>query len=177
MSSSSGGGAGGSINVFCEDLSGFGGFLATGGKGYNGGGGGGGGRIAIKYMEMNKFAGSFNAQGGDSTAEVGGAGTVYLEQRNGTEMVNTTLIVDNKGLKYPKSVKKSEGDLHDLLHGIYNDISGVGGVTWLIENQNHSFTHVDFRGNAHVAVLWKSQHKRIEFRVHTLTGMIIIISQ
>ena len=88
--------------------------------------------------------------------------------------MNNTLIIDNKKLKYPLAVQKNQGNLHDLLHGVYDDISQVGGVTWLIEYQNHSFTHVDIKGNAHVAVLWKSNKGDIELRAETITGLLIV---
>lgn len=169
--SNSGGGSGGSINFICDDLSGFGFFQANGGSGSREGGGAGGGRIGVHYTELHKFNGGFVAQGGGSTAEIGGAGTVYLEQRNGSRIVNNTLKIDNKKLKYPFAVQKNQGNLHDLLHGVYDDISQVGGVTWLIEYQNHSFTHVDIKGNAHVAVLWKSNKGDIELRAETITGL------
>ena len=99
-----------------------------------------------------------------------GAGTIYLEQRNSTHVVNNTLLIDNQGLRYPKPVDKSNGELRNLLNGIYDDISKAGGVTWLIENQNHSFTRVGLRGNANIAVLWKSNKGDIELRAKTLEG-------
>ena len=94
-----------------------------------------------------------------------------MEQRNGTHMVNNTLTVDNKGLRYPKPIDKSSGELRNLFDGIYNDISRAGGITWLIENQNHSFTRVDLRGKANIALLWKSHKGDIELRGKTLTGL------
>lgn len=165
-----GGGSGGSIYFSCEDLSGLGTFLANGGKGSPGGGGGAGGRIAVYYNEVHKFDGTFMAHGGDSTAEIGGAGTVYLEQRNNSVVTNRTLLINNNKLKYPLAVQKNQGSLHNLLNGVYDDVSQVGGVTWLIEYQNHSLTNVDIRGNAHVAVLWKTSKGDIELRAEFLTG-------
>ena len=165
-----GGGSGGSLWLECEDLSGFGTFKANGGRGSPKGGGGGGGRIAVYYQRLDNFDGIFVAKGGDSESEVGGAGTVYLEHRNNSVTINNTLIVDNKLLKYPLAIDKSKGHLHNLLDGLYHDISQVGGVTWLIEYRNHSFTRVDIRGNAHVAVLWHISLGDIEFRSQTLTG-------
>ena len=99
-----------------------------------------------------------------------GAGTMYLEQRNDTRIINSTLIINNEGLRYPKPLDKSNGELRNLFNGIYDDISRAGGVTWLIENQNHSLTRVDLRGKANIAVLWKSNQGDIELRGQTLTG-------
>lgn len=86
-------------------------------------------------------------------------------------MVNNTLMIDNKGLKYPKPIDKSDGELRNLFNGIYDDISKAGGVTWLIEYQNHSFSRVDLRGKANIAVLWKSHYGDIELRADVLTGL------
>ena len=81
-------------------------------------------------------------------------------------------MVNNEGLKYPKPVDRSNRVLQNLFNGIYDDISRAGGVTWLIENQNHSLTRVDLRGKANVAVLWKSNQGDIELRGQTITGML-----
>ena len=70
--SNAGGGSGGSIQMNCEDLVGFGGFHANGGNGSQTGAGAGGGRIAIHYKENHKFNGNYEARGGDSAEETGG---------------------------------------------------------------------------------------------------------
>ncbi len=80
----SGGGAGGSIWITAESLSGYGLFAAKGGAGdLAAGGGGGGGRIAIYASETNLFTGS--------TATLGGAG--WSPGQNGTVVFATNLTV------------------------------------------------------------------------------------
>lgn len=82
-----GGGAGGSIWLDTYLFQGSGLIRANGGDGgstrygnaYGRGGGGAGGRIAI-YADDNQFAGTLEARGGNG-GQVGGAGTVYLENR------------------------------------------------------------------------------------------------
>jgi hypothetical protein len=73
----SGGGAGGSIWVTANSISGSGSISAAGGNGnpYNGGGGGGG-RIAL-YTPTNNFIGQTNLTGGAGAAS-GQPGTLYL---------------------------------------------------------------------------------------------------
>ncbi len=74
---------------------------------------------------------------GSSTYEVGGAGTVYIEQYgydNTSSTYNTlhkTLKVDNNGLPYPHAANYEHGNLRNLLDGRYEDISESGGITWL----------------------------------------------
>jgi hypothetical protein len=73
----SGGGAGGSIWITANALSGSGTIAAGGGPGeLFGGGGGGGGRIAI-YSPSNAFTGSYSTAGGLG-ANIGEPGTLVL---------------------------------------------------------------------------------------------------
>jgi hypothetical protein len=89
----SGGGAGGSLWLSLNTLTGTGSISARGGNGNNLGGGGGGGRIAIFY-NTNFFNGSAWACGG-SGYENGGAGSVYLKDNN---RAGDLLTLDNCGL-------------------------------------------------------------------------------
>lgn len=76
---------------------------------------------------------------GASDSESGGAGTSYLESThsNGTLLVQK-LTVDNNGLPYPHALQYNDGDLRNLLDGVYENIDTVGGVTWLKqENPNY----------------------------------------
>jgi hypothetical protein len=89
----SGGGSGGSINLFGGTLAGTGLISANGGAGdppY--GGGGGGGRIAINFTS-NLFTGTFTARG-DAGATGGGAGTIAIQ----TDRAPYQIIVDNGGI-------------------------------------------------------------------------------
>jgi len=76
-SEDSGGGAGGSVWLSANTLTGLGNISAAGGDGeLLGGGGGGGGRIAI-YSPTNLFAGVTNANGGNGAAP-GQNGSIFL---------------------------------------------------------------------------------------------------
>ncbi|MCW5764934.1 MAG: hypothetical protein KIT68_03035 [Phycisphaeraceae bacterium] len=76
----SGGGAGGSLWIVAQSLSGDGVISADGGAGSPGqGGGGGGGRIAVYLSGPSSFAGSLRSVGGPGFVR-GGAGTVYVKQ-------------------------------------------------------------------------------------------------
>ncbi len=90
-----GGGAGGAIRLAAGRLEGTGRISAAGGRGTSGSraGGGGGGRISITYAELAPevdLAAQLDASGGandpsDASAQRrGGAGTIYLEARDGT---------------------------------------------------------------------------------------------
>ena len=93
------GGAGGSIVIRTLNFDGEGSVTVNGGSGYSSSaphaGGGAGGRIAVYYEGNYTFIGSFQSFGGAAAAERGGAGTVYVENRqNGTNPYRT-LKVDN----------------------------------------------------------------------------------
>ncbi len=78
-----GAGAGGSIYLYADILTGTSNLSAIGGNGNLGGGAGGGGRIAIGYGTTNSYSGSTLVSGGTGGAHVGGAGTattVFLPQ-------------------------------------------------------------------------------------------------
>lgn len=94
LSSSNGGGSGGSILLDVDTIIGTGSILANGGSGgTSGGGGGSGGRIAI-HSNVYSFSGVCAAYGGDSSVEVGAAGTILkLKKQNNYRL----LEVNNKG--------------------------------------------------------------------------------
>jgi hypothetical protein len=102
-----GGGAGGSLWLILESLSGSGVVRANGGEGYPalGGyaGGGGGGRIAA-YIHNDTFTGTWEAVGGGD-GNVGGPGTIYLENMT---TGYKELLIDNQDLAGPPAVILSD---------------------------------------------------------------------
>ena len=92
---------------------------------------------------------------GASDYEVGGAGTVYIEQyrdivndssTNDTRAsLHKTLRVNNNGRPYPRAATYAHGDLRNLLDGQYDDISQSGGITWLWHSSHsYDFDEVGF---------------------------------
>ncbi|KAH3816402.1 hypothetical protein DPMN_117918 [Dreissena polymorpha] len=172
----SGGGAGGSIWITCEDIVGRGTIEANGGNGGGpagaAGGGGAGGRISVQCTNIAKFNITMHAYGGVSNSETGGAGTAYLDSKfnNGT-LAYQKMTIDNNGHAYPRSSNYAEGNLRSLLNGEYGDISYAGGVTWLFhEALQYRFKELDVRGNAHVAILSDTDNEVIDVRVDFLWG-------
>jgi len=98
-----GGGSGGSIYIITNTFVGNGSIEADGGDGGEDsggtihGGGGGGGRIAL-YYTTNSYSGNLNAragvEGGGSSAETGGAGTIFIKPDSQTY---GNLTIDNGG--------------------------------------------------------------------------------
>jgi len=70
-----GGGAGGSIWITADQLTGSGLIKAIGGDSLQGGGGGGG-RIALYLRDRSGFLGTLSSNGGSSSANAGAAGTI-----------------------------------------------------------------------------------------------------
>lgn len=101
LTQSGGGGSGGSIYVRAGTLNGTGIMEANGGNGagINHGGGGSGGRIAV-YMGGGNFPvtnpSNVHAYGGTHN-QVGGPGTVYVENTATDEEQGGMLLVDNRG--------------------------------------------------------------------------------
>ena len=97
--SDGGGGAGGSIVIRALNFDGEGSVEVNGGTGFSDrspySGGGGGGRIAVYYEGYYTFIGSFQAYGGSSRTEKGGAGTVYIENRANQSSPYRVLKMDN----------------------------------------------------------------------------------
>lgn len=104
----------------------------------------------MKYTFYNIFNLS-----GTSTLETGGAGTVYVELSNSSgTILHRKIYVDNNGHPYPRGSDLTQGSLRNLLNGSYDDISEVGGVTWLYHNATeYFFNTMTISGNAHVAIL------------------------
>ena len=125
--SRSGGGAGGSIWITAQLVSGSGAISAQGGAGEpTHGGGGGGGRIAIQ-CDANTFAGSAAAYGG-AGAKTGGAGTVYTELTG----QNGLLLFDNGGRTGTNSlVAISSSDIDVLIRG---NAAVIPSGAWTIGN-------------------------------------------
>ena len=88
------GGAGGSILINTYYLDGDGSFEANGGAGSSGGGGGGG-RIAIRFSNQSSFIGTMQALGGNGRSDLGGAGTVFLQDSSNSTRPYRKLIVIN----------------------------------------------------------------------------------
>lgn len=134
----SGGGSGGSIWAFVNEIAGYGRIAADGGDGYqdnsNPGGGGGGGRVAIYYhinSTMSDFTyDTFGGAAGSANAEPGGSGTAFVYS-----IVNnhTTLILGNEG----KECFTFENVIQD-----YNDLENDGCRSWIIPTSHtHAFAH------------------------------------
>ena len=77
----SGGGSGGSIWLTVSDFRGHGKFSANGGMGASNGGGGSGGRFAAHTSVANQFRGALEAHGvgGTNGGDIGGPGSVFIE--------------------------------------------------------------------------------------------------
>ena len=115
---------------------------ASGGSGGIHGGGGGGGRISIHFSN-NTFHGSLQAMGGTSGYEVGGAGTVLLDNRASGER---TLLINN-GFRTPGP----------LARGTDYDITGSEEScrTWLLpafDGDQYVFEELSLKGRAHLAI-------------------------
>ena len=110
---------------------------------------------------------------GSSNYEVGGAGTLYIEQytEDNTMSYRTrhkTLKVDNNGLSYPHAVNYDHGDLRNLLNGRYDDISESGGITWLHHfSHTYDFDEVSFK----VIILYFQTHLFLCKLLHALLYM------
>jgi hypothetical protein len=116
----SGGGAGGSIWLKAQIISGAGVISAMGGAGEpNDGGGGGGGKIAIQWLwsGSNAFTGTLAAQGG-AGAMAGGAGAISTLPF-ATNTISGQCVVDNGGLSGAKTWL--------VLYGLY-DLTISGGA-------------------------------------------------
>ncbi len=86
--SSGGGGAGGSIFLTVDSLTGSGTITAVGGAASNGGGGG---RIAV-FHEASTFSGSFSVLGGAGSSTTGERGSLHLEDAQGNLIVQNAHV-------------------------------------------------------------------------------------
>jgi len=128
-----GGGAGGSVNIAANTLSGSGAVRANGGNGFNGGssfygGGGGGGRIALAQTtcssSLSIWASSGPSSGGDSVAGSTGAWYPYPSSFQG-EAQGVSSITWSWGAACNAST-------YDVLAATDNAVraGGVGALTW-----------------------------------------------
>lgn len=94
-----GGGSGGSIVIFADDITGNGFITSEGGKAKGKGGGGSGGRIAVYTEKTISFEGSFTTIGGTSpSGPLGAAGTVYIQDSN-KRIPRKRLFIQNLNIK------------------------------------------------------------------------------
>jgi len=100
--SARGSGAGGSIWLDVNNISGAGMISANGGQGPDASsGGGGGGRVAVYYQSLALGPNSIFAMGGpsyDGSLYNGGAGTIYLENKQSDLLGQGSLIIDGQGV-------------------------------------------------------------------------------
>lgn len=102
-------------------------------------------RIVITFF-IDSFSnlGKHTAYGGASTAEPGGAGTIYIQHGNDTNSKHSKhLIIDNRN-QQPKNVYLSNA----------NQTFNNTGKTWLIVSKNTevSLSKLMLKGRAHLAV-------------------------
>jgi hypothetical protein len=130
VSSSSGGGSGGSVFIKANFLEGFGGVQAMGGSGTSSRGGGSGGRISIWYRRNEFWFGDVRAWGGlGGTGRNGGAGTIYYNDDN-QGVTNRTLVIDAGN-------RDAAGS--DMVAN-YGSIASDSGRTWLpVEDSSYTF--------------------------------------
>ncbi|MDE3067932.1 MAG: carboxypeptidase regulatory-like domain-containing protein [Verrucomicrobiota bacterium] len=113
-----GGGAGGSVSLWAQTISGAGTIAADGGAGEPADGGGGGGGVIALYFDTNDFTGQITAYGGSGYV-VGGAGTIYLQTRTNTPGTGGSLLVNNGGKRGGSTVLDPIGT---------NDLVVTGGA-------------------------------------------------
>ena len=152
--SSGGGGSGGSIWIHCQIIRGKGSIQANGGNQHtevtHSGGGGAGGRIALYFYENTTYIGTYQAHGGDSNAEPGGPGTVFMyhqHHRHSTLYVNNV----NRKSKYVKMI-------HDYINITTDSFKAwmlpTSGEHWMAKaNHEYYFDELQIYGNAHLAIL------------------------
>lgn len=148
--------SGGSIWIQSKLFTGRGTIQANGGNGLSYGGGGGGGRIATIFTNES-FAGNLEASGGRSNLSPGGAGTVYIANKNGEFR---KLIVDNQNIGKPSS---------DTI----TDIERDGSRTWLaprLGSHRIVLSHLDIRGLGQLASLRNTTQGILEWDIDTVTG-------
>ena len=120
-----GGGSGGGIKLQVNTLSGTGAVRANGGTGGSGAGGGGGGRIAVYYTTASDFDFSRISVGGGDGYQVGGVGTVLLQQGDSTPVV----VVRSAGRESPLPALHGE---HLVLDGAVVSATNVAvSSLWL----------------------------------------------
>jgi hypothetical protein len=133
----SGGGAGGSIWVTAQTLSGNGTFTANGGQGESfEGGGGGGGRIAI-IASTNSFAGITSVTGGDG-ASPGQDGTIYIR----TGFFISGIVTNLSGTPVPGVLLQPSGlaSLTSDTNGFYSVVVPLSWSGSIVPSGNGAFS-------------------------------------
>jgi hypothetical protein len=145
------GGSGGSIWMYCELIKGYGKITAHGGHAtHNSGGGGAGGRVAV-YFNRNETMSAFRFQAiggkGGSSAENGGAGTVFVY--NMLED-HKTLIIDNGG--------HQPSDKFNVIDN-YADLSSDSCRTWILPvSGSHFFAGGGYKYHFHELQMYGAAH-------------------
>ena len=145
------GGSGGSIWMYCELIKGYGKITAHGGHAtHNSGGGGAGGRVAV-YFNRNETMSAFRFQAiggkGGSSAENGGAGTVFVY--NMLED-HKTLIIDNGG--------HQPSDKFNVIDS-YANLSSDSCRTWILpESGDHFFAGGGYKYHFHEFQMYGAAH-------------------
>ena len=104
--------------IFPAHFRGHGTISASGGRGDYSSGGGAGGRIAVHIMDGDEYRGALTAlgAGGTNNGDVGGTGTVYVEQyKNGTWY--SRLYLDNQNVQPPKPLILGERNPRTIREG------------------------------------------------------------
>jgi len=109
---------------------------------------------------------------GRSDYEVGGSGTIYTEGITGIDGDSKRqLVINNNHVGYPHEAVYSEKPRRTILGGVYDDISEVGGVTWLYHpSQQYQFDVVTISGDAHVAIHSNMALEQADVRIGYLMG-------
>ena len=96
--------------LFKGQFRGYGTLSAIGGKGYGSAGGGAGGRIAIHTRDANEYKGGLLAYGspGTTSGDMGGPGTVFVEDRTEPYTYQSRLYLDGRNLYPTKPVVVNE---------------------------------------------------------------------
>lgn len=110
-SSNGGGGTGGSVLIQTNHFDGEGSIEVNGGDGIGNAGGGAGGRIALYHSGFITYLGTYQAYGGRSSAEIGGAGSIYIENRRNTSKLYRSLRIDNQ---VPTKRNQLIGEVNEL---------------------------------------------------------------
>ena len=96
--------------LFKGQFRGYGTLSVIGGKGYGSAGGGAGGRIAVHTLDANEYKGRLLAYGspGTTSGDMGGPGTVFVEDRKEAFTYQSRLYVNGRNLEPPKPIVINE---------------------------------------------------------------------
>lgn len=92
------------MTFFLDELRGHGSITAVGGQGHESSGGGAGGRIALHTSVYNEYFGELRAigQSGTTSGDMGGPGSVLVEDCVQDYYCQTRLYLDGNMLQKPK---------------------------------------------------------------------------